>query len=253
MYKVKMLTAVMIVAVAVLVSAAETSKNLSIVIATDPTNPPMQMLDSGKQIVGFDVDVMNAAAIAGGFKVKFVSVEWDAIFSGLLLDKYDAIMSSVTITSERLKTMDFTVPYLVRGQVLLVRTNAKPISALKDLSGKVVGVLSGSTSETELSKVAKVNGITYKTYRDLTPMFADLVESRIDAFFCDDYYAAGAIKSQDAKYKNKMKIAGPALTQEDYGVVVKKGNSKILHALNVGLKKVLGSEEYASIKRKWLK
>jgi polar amino acid transport system substrate-binding protein len=253
MKQVVMLIVVLLTVTVGWVSWAETNKTVTIVVATDPTNPPMQMLDSAKQITGFDIEVMNAAAKAGGFKARFISVEWDSIFSGLLLDKYDAIMSSVTITSERLKTMDFSVPYLVVGQVMLVRTDAKPIGTFKDLSGKVVGVLSGSTSETELNKSAKANGVTIKKYGDLIPMFAELVEKKIDAFFCDDYYAAGAVQSQDPKYKNKIKIAGPALTQEDFGIVVKKGNSKVLQTLNIGLKKVLQSEEYVSIKKKWLK
>jgi polar amino acid transport system substrate-binding protein len=233
--------------------AADTKSNLAIVVATDPTNPPMQTLDSSRQIVGFDIDVMNAAAKGSGFEAKFISVEWDTIFSGLLVDKYDAIMSSLTITSERMKTMDFSVPYLVVGQVLVIRSGAKRVSSFTDLAGKVVGVLSGSASETELSKAAKTNRISIKTYSDLSPMFPDLVNSRIDAFFCDDYYASEAILSQDPMYKGKMKIAGPALVQESFGVAVRKGNGKVLDAINLGLKKILASEECVVIKKKWLK
>ena len=55
------------------------------------------------------------------------------------------------------------------------------------------------------------------------------------------------------RYKNRMKIAGPALTRVDYGVAVRKGNRKVLDVLNAELKKVVGSGECAAIKRKWIK
>ena len=235
------------------VASASMAESDVVVIATDPTNPPMQMLDSTKKIVGFDIDIMNEAAKAGGFKANFIPIVWDDIFSGLLQGNYDAIMSSVTITSERKQTMDFTVPYLVVGQVLLVRSNEKPVGSFEDLSRRVVGVLSGSASETELNKVSQSNSISVERYSDLSPMFADLVGGKIDAFFCDDYYASAAVKSTDPKYKDRMKIAGPALTYEYFGIAVKKGNVKVLNMLNAGLRKVLASEEYSAILERWLK
>ena len=69
-----------------------------ITIASDATFPPMEMVDTNKNIVGFDIDLMNAAAKAGGFVVEFKNTAWDGIFAGLDNGKYDAVMSSVTIT-----------------------------------------------------------------------------------------------------------------------------------------------------------
>ena len=66
---------------------------------------------------------MNAAAKAGGFTVEFKNTAWDGIFAGLDNGKYDAVMSSVTITDERKKTMDFSTPYINAGQILTVRAD----------------------------------------------------------------------------------------------------------------------------------
>lgn len=242
------LLCVLLVFVSSLLAAGPT-----ILFGTDATNPPMETLDSAQNFQGFDIDVVNAAGRIGGFQPKFVSVEWDEIFAGVMAGKYDAVLSSVTITSDRLKSMDFTVPYLLVGQVVIVRSSAKPVNAFADLSGKIVGVLSGSASETELRKAAPANKITPRKYDDLSPMFVDLVGGQIDGFFCDDYYAAGAVKSKDPMYKDKIKVAGPALLQEKYGIAVKKGNKKVLDLLNSALGKLMASAEYATIKAKWLK
>ena len=83
---------------------------MNIVVATDATWPPMEMVDENKEIVGFDIDLMKAAAEAGGFTVEFQNTAWDGIWAGLAAGEYDAIMSSVTITEERKKTMDFPFP-----------------------------------------------------------------------------------------------------------------------------------------------
>ena len=110
-----------------------------IIIASDATFPPMEMVDENKAIVGFDVDLMNAAAKAGGFAVEFKNTAWDGIFAGLDAGKYDAVMSSVTITDDRKKTMDFSVPYINAGQVVVVKSEVNNVTVLADLKGKTVG------------------------------------------------------------------------------------------------------------------
>ena len=101
-----------------------------IVIATDATWPPMEMVDESKEIVGFDIDLMKAAAKAGGFEVEFQNTAWDGIFAGLEAGEYDAVMSSVTITDERKQTMDFSVPYINAGQILVVRKASSGVTTL---------------------------------------------------------------------------------------------------------------------------
>lgn len=83
--------------------AKEGAKGKKIVIATDATWPPMEYIDANKNIVGFDIDMLNAAAKEGGFEVEFKNQAWEGIFAGLAAGKYDAIVSSVTITDERKK------------------------------------------------------------------------------------------------------------------------------------------------------
>ncbi len=227
-------------------------ESLKIVIATDATWPPMEIVDeTTKEIVGFDIDVMNAAAKAGGFAVEFKNTAWDGIFAGLEAGKYDAVMSSVTITDERKKTMDFSVPYVNAGQIIVVKSDVSGVEKLTDLSGKIAAAQIGTTGAFEIDKV-KDSGVKGKTYDEIGLAFEDLANGRISAVVCDTPVAA-QYALQNPSYKGKLKIVGQPFTEEFYGVAVKKGNSKVLDKLNAGLKKVLGTSEYTAIEKKWLK
>jgi polar amino acid transport system substrate-binding protein len=221
----------------------------NIVIATDATWPPMEMVNESKQIVGFDVDLMKAAAEAGGFTVEFKNTAWDGIFAGLEAGEYDAVMSSVTITDERKQTMDFSVRYINAGQILVVRKELQGVDKLDQLKGKGVGAQIGTTGSFEIEKVP---GVTLKTYDEIGLAFEDLVNGRIEAVVCDTPVAA-QFALQNENYKGKLKIVGKPFTDEYYGVAVKKGNAKTLELINKGLNKVLNTATYNKIYAAWLK
>jgi polar amino acid transport system substrate-binding protein len=229
--------------------AACAKKTSKIVIATDATWPPMEMVDESKNIVGYDIDLMNAAAKAGGFEVEFKNTAWDGIFAGLEGGKYDAVMSSVTITDERKQTMDFSVPYINAGQILVVKTAVSGVEKLADLAGKTVAAQIGTTGAFEIDKVKDVKK---KEYDEIGLAFADLANGRVDAVVCDTPVAAQYALQND-EYKGTLKIVGQPFTDEYYGVAVKKGNKKILDTLNKGLKKVLDAGENKTIEAKWLR
>jgi polar amino acid transport system substrate-binding protein len=220
-----------------------------IVIATDATWPPMEMVNESKEIVGFDIDLMKAAAAAGGFTVEFKNTAWDGIFAGLEAGEYDAVMSSVTITDERKQTMDFSVPYINAGQILVVRKESTGVDKLDQLVGKSVGAQIGTTGSFEIEKV---KGVNLKTYDEIGLAFEDLINGRIDAVVCDTPVAA-QFALQNENYKGKLKIVGKPFTEEYYGVAVKKGNSKVLDLVNKGLNKVLKTATYDKIYAAWLK
>jgi polar amino acid transport system substrate-binding protein len=235
------------------VGSCAKKQSMKIVIATDATWPPMEIVDeSTKEIVGFDIDVMNAAAKAGGFTVEFKNTAWDGIFAGLEAGKYDAVMSSVTITDERKKTMDFSVPYINAGQILVVRSDTSGVEKLTDLSGKIVAAQIGTTGAFEIDKVKASANITEKTYDEIGLAFEDLANGRVSAVVCDTPVAA-QYALQNPNYKGKLKIVGQPFTEEYYGVAVKKGNTKVLDVINAGLKKILDTDQYKAIEKKWLK
>ncbi len=230
-------------------AAGKAESSNKIVIATDATWPPMEMVDQNKNIVGFDIDLMNAAAKAGGFQVQFENTAWDGIFTGLDAGKYDAVMSSVTITDVRKETMDFSVPYINAGQVLVVPNATSGVETLANLVGKAVGAQIGTTGAMEIDKVS---GVNKKEYDEIGLAFADLAAGRIDGIVCDTPVAAD-YALQAADYKGKFKIVGKPFTEEVYGVAVKKGNTKVLDLINKGLQKVIDNGTEKTLEDKWLR
>jgi polar amino acid transport system substrate-binding protein len=249
MRKMVVIIAMLLAVGLLLVAGCKKQEPDKIVIATDATWPPMEMVNESKEIVGFDIDLMNAAAKEGKFTVEFRNTAWDGIFAGLEAGEYDAVMSSVTITDERKQTMDFSVPYINAGQILVVRQELSGVDQLEQLRGKNVGVQIGTTGA---FAVEKAPGVTLKTYDEIGLAFEDLANGRVEAVVCDTPVAA-QFALQNENYKGKLKIVGQPFTDEYYGVAVKKGNSKVLEVINKGLEKVLNTDTYAQIEAKWLR
>jgi polar amino acid transport system substrate-binding protein len=221
----------------------------TVVVATDATWPPMEMLDANKNIIGFEIDFMKAVAKEGGFKVEFKNTAWDGIFGGLEIGKYDAIISSVTITDERKKKYDFSVPYINAGQLLVAPKTLKGVKSLADLKGKKVGAQIGTTGAME---VQKVKGVELKNYDEIGLAFEDMAAGRIDGVVCDTPVAAD-YALQRAEYKAKFMIVGEPFTKEQYGVVVKKGNKELLALIDKGIKAVQKKGINKELEKKWLR
>jgi polar amino acid transport system substrate-binding protein len=220
-----------------------------IVFASDATFPPMEFVDSSKQIEGFDIDMIRAVAQAAGFEAVIKNTAWDGIFAGLSAGDYDAVLSSVTITDERKRVMDFSAPYVNAGQVIIAPKAAKGISKPADLAGKKVGVQIGTTGDLAVAKIAKA---AKKTYDEIGLAVEDLSIGRLDAVVVDSPIAANYVL-QNEKYKAKLQIVGAPFTAEYYGIAVKKGDAKALDLINKGLAAIEKDGTMAKLKAKWLK
>jgi polar amino acid transport system substrate-binding protein len=220
----------------------------TVTVATDATWPPMEMVDANKQIVGFDIDFMNAVAKEAGFQVVFKNTAWDGIFAGVEAGQYDAIISSVTITDERKAKYDFSAPYINAGQVLIVPKTEKA-NKLSDLKGKKVGAQIGTTGAMAVKKNA---GVELKTYDEVGLAFEDMAAGRVSGVVCDEPTAI-IYALQKKEYNTKFKIVGKPFTKEAYGIVVKKGNTELLAQINKGIAAVKKKKIDEQLRKKWLK
>ncbi|OPL13308.1 MAG: amino acid ABC transporter substrate-binding protein [delta proteobacterium MLS_D] len=221
----------------------------SITVATDATWPPMEMVDENKNIVGFDIDFFTAVAKEAGLDVQFKNTAWDGIFAGIAAGKYDAIISSVTITEERRETMDFSLPYINAGQVLIVPREVDDVTVLDDLKGKRVGAQIGTTGAFE---VTKTDGVELRSYDEIGLAFEDMAAGRIHAVVCDTPVAANYALQRD-EYRDKFKIVGEPFTDEYYGIVVRKGNQALLDLINKGIKAVQEKGIDKELEDTWLR
>ncbi|TVR35239.1 MAG: basic amino acid ABC transporter substrate-binding protein [Spirochaetaceae bacterium] len=221
----------------------------TIVVATDATWPPMEYIDENRELVGFDIDLMRMIAEEGGFEVEFQNTAWDGIFAGLGTREYDAVISSVTITEDRKQTMDFSIPYINAGQVLIVRQDQSGVTTLSDLRGREVGAQIGTTGAFE---VRDADGVELRTYDELGLAVEDLANGRIDGVVADTPIAADFVL-QNENYRGRLQIVGEPFTEEYYGIAVRKGNSAVLDRINAGLQAVIDSGRIAELEEKWLR
>jgi polar amino acid transport system substrate-binding protein len=228
----------------------EESGVTTITVATDATWPPMEFINEDQELVGFDIDLMNAVAEAGGFEVEFQNTAWDGIFAGLANQDYDAVISSVTITEDRMRTMDFSIPYINAGQVLIVRQDAPAgWQTLEDLVGESVGAQIGTTGAIQISET---DGVELRTYDELGLAIEDLAQGRIAGVVADTPIAADFVL-QNENYSPVLQIVGDAFTEEFYGVAVRKGNQEVLDMINAGLEQVLNDGTVEELEDTWLR
>jgi polar amino acid transport system substrate-binding protein len=240
---------VAILVLGIILTACGPAKPKKVVIATDASFPPMEFVDANKQIVGFDIDMMNAIAKAKSLQVEYKNTAWDGIFAGLESGDYDAILSSVTITDERKGKYDFSDPYINAGQAVVVRADEAGIQSDKDLPSKKVGAQIGTTGAIA---VRAISGTTLKEYDTIDLALLDLVNKNLDAVVVDTPVAANYALASD-EFKGKLKIVGKPFTDEYYGLVVRKGQMKeLLQAFNDGLKKIKADGTYDKVYAQWI-
>jgi polar amino acid transport system substrate-binding protein len=238
----------LILASLVLASCSSSGNNSSakIIIATDATWPPFEYVDEQtKALVGFDMDIMKAIAAKQNLNIEFKNVAWDPLLAGMAQGTYDCAISSITITEERKKSMLFSDPYFAAGQIVVVRSDNTDIKGKDNLNGQV-GVQLGTTGDIE---VQKIKTATTKPYDDIGLAFQDLLNGQIKAVVCDNPVAVLYV----GKNAGKLKLAGNAFTDENYGIAVAKAKTDLLTKINAGLKAIKAEGVIEKASATWLK
>ncbi len=215
----------------------------TIEIATEGAFAPFNYF-KGKDLTGFEVDVANAVAKELGLKVSWKTYGFDSLLIGLNQNKYDVVIASHGITSERAKAVEFTDPHYCTGGIIVTKAGG-PLTA-KDLAGKTIAVQVGTTYFTALQKVPGVKNI--KTYPKDTDSFQNLMSGRVDALVTDRFIAKESIQVHAKKLKL---LTGELLFSESVAMAVAKGNKDLVSKLNEGLKKILANGVYKTISEKY--
>ncbi|QGU95609.1 transporter substrate-binding domain-containing protein [Clostridium bovifaecis] len=165
-------------------SLSRVKESGKLVIGLDDAYPPMEFRDEKNNIVGFDIDLANEIAKKLGVKLDIVTTEFNGILLALQSKKFDMIMSGLSITDERKKSIGFSEPYVMGGQVIAVKSGNDSIKTLADLKGKTIGCQLGSTgqkaAESNLKDIKEL-----KKYGKITEAFSELAIGRVDAVIMD--------------------------------------------------------------------
>ncbi|WP_102348442.1 ABC transporter substrate-binding protein [Bacillus sp. Marseille-P3661] len=224
---------------------AQIKEKGEITIAIDDTFPPMNFRNDKNELTGFDVELAKAVAKELGVEAKFIPTAWDGILPGLDASRYDIIMSTMNVTEERKQMVDF-VEYVNLGQIVAVQSgNPLNIKSIEDLTGKVVGVQIGSTSEAAAKEIEGIKEM--KTYNAYTDVFNDMGLGRLDAVVVADVVG---------RYYQNLKpgvfdIAGESFHKLPVGIAVRKDDNELEKALTEAVAKVKENGEFARISNEW--
>lgn len=222
-------------------------------VAIDPTYQPFTFKTADGKPTGFDVDI--AEALCKEIKRKCVYVEqvWDGMIPGLQAKKYDVIISSMSITEERLQAVDFTDKYYNTPSRIVVKTGT-PFTDAASLKGKKIGVLKGSTQEKYAMGELKTAGVNVVPYEAQDQVYLDIKSGRLDGTVADRVEVTGGFlsKPEGAGYG----FVGPVLAEAKYfgtgaGVALRKGETALKDELNAAIKAIRSNGVYETVSKKY--
>ena len=219
-----------------------------IIVGVKTDVKPFGFIDGSGSITGFDVDIAREIArdiFHDPEKVKLVPVNDNDRLYLLNLSKLDMVIATVTITQTRMMSVDFSTPYYLTGQTLLVKTGS-PVRSLADLSEKNVGVIFGSTSEQTIKfllPTAKVLG--YKSYGDA---YRALKSGQVLAIIADD-----AILRNYSLSDSGVTILPKKYSKDFYGIAFRKTDESksLLNAVNNVISDMDKQGKLNQLRNKW--
>ncbi|BDH62910.1 basic amino acid ABC transporter substrate-binding protein [Lysinibacillus sp. PLM2] len=224
--------------------AEEPAETKELLVGTDAAYAPFESMDDNGNIVGIDVDIVNALAEELGVKAEIQHVGWEPLFTQVTNGQVDFGISAITITEERQETFDFTEPYYEATQLIITKEDSG-ITSLQDLKDKKIGVqinTTGHYAAQDLQGQASTNILTYET----TPIaIQQMINGTVDAVIGDNAVLIEFIKTNPDS--NLITIEDDSFESEYYGLMVKKGNTELLDLLNEGIQKLKESGKLAEI------
>ncbi|MDR1148949.1 MAG: ABC transporter substrate-binding protein [Spirochaetaceae bacterium] len=196
--------------------------------------PPFEYYDTdGKTPMGFDVSLGKALADKLGLTVKFVDTAWDGIFAGVATNKYDCIISAVTITGERRQVYNFTQPYIGNAQsIVMLKNSPNKVQKPEDLGGLRVTYQAETVSDVYVAKLIESGiKITVFEYDKVMNCFDELKLGRVDAIMCDSLVSVDYVGAPDSVFTTVWQ----GVSDEQFGVCLRKGNDNLTIALDMAL------------------
>lgn len=211
----------------------------------DANFPPFAYVDKSGEPSGFDVDAAEWIAEEMGFEVTHKPIAWDGIIPALKSEKIDFIASGMSITKERKKQVDFTIPYWEVKKVLVTRQGSD-LSVEEIMSGKRLGVQRGTTSAEWLKTHQDEHGYTLRYYDSAPMAVGDVVNGRIQAAAMDMAPAKDAVKEKPVTILGTF-----GMEPEAFGYAVRKGDEELLQTLNEGLRRLMKDPYWDELVQKY--
>ncbi|MEX0971363.1 MAG: transporter substrate-binding domain-containing protein [Paracoccaceae bacterium] len=242
------IVAVGLTAAGLSVAAADELESLKeagvIRIAMSGAYPPFNFVNDQNEVVGFDAAIGAEIARRMGLEAEIVTTAWDGIIGGLLANKYDAIVGSMTITAERDEVVDFVGPYYSDSRAIFSNPGSG-INSLEDLEGMRVGLTLGETHE----DWARERGYSINTYKGLPELLLELENGRVDAIVND---SIAAILAMTAKGQEFEMFADPTTEPFGAGIAIREGNPELAAEMQAALDSMMEDGTYLRLAEEWV-
>ena len=206
---------------AALLAGCGGSNSNTLKMITEASFPPYEFL-RGQDVVGIDVEICRAVATRLGRPFLVETVDFDSVIPAVISGKADLAAAGITVTEDRKKNVDFSIPYVKTGIVVIYKKD-NPFKDVEQLKGKKIGVQSGTTSENFV-----VNELKQEPERSRSPAeaVAGLKAGRCDFVIADIDPAKNCVKGEPDLALSDF------ITSEEYAVAIRKGQPELLAAIN---------------------
>lgn len=202
--------------------ASEESSGGVLIMGTNAEFPPYEYFENN-EIVGIDVDIAKAIAEKLGMELQIENMSFDGIIPAITSGKVDFGAAGMTVTEDRLASVDFTDTYANSNQVAIVQ-NESEIAGSEDLKGKILGVQLGTTGD---GLATEMEDATVERYSKGMEAVMSLTQGKIDAVVIDQATAEAFVKNTEG-----IKILEEKLSEEEYAIALKKGNTELTEKMN---------------------
>lgn len=201
-----------------------------LVMVTEAGFAPYEYYEGG-EIVGVDIDIANEIAKELGKKLVVKDIAFDSIVNEVKSGKADFAAAGISYSEERAKEVDFSINYATSKQVVIVNENSD-IKDPSEISNKKIAVQLGSIADTYVTK--EYQDATITRQKKYLAAIQDLKTGKVDCVVMDELPAKEILKENSG-----LKILDKELTQDKYGMIVKKGNKELLDSINKVLNRLI--------------
>lgn len=215
-----------------------------LVMGTNAAFPPYEFVDDNNKIVGIDPEVAALIAEKLGMELEIKDMEFDSLIPAVSGGSIDIAMAGMTVTEERLLSVDFSDTYAKGIQVIIVKEGSD-IASPADLAGKMIGVQSGTTGDIYCTDDFGQENV--KQFSNGSLAVAALANGQVDCVVIDNEPAKNFVAANTG-----LKILETTYADEDYAIAVKKGNTELLEKINKALNELKADGSFDKVVDKYI-
>jgi len=212
--------------------------------AADPnSNAPYAFYSKGKDLIGFECEIIDAVANRLRRRARFVQNDWNGLIPGLQRGLYDCVIAGIEITPDKAEQVTFSVPYYFTFEQFVGRRGAPAIDSLEELHDRKIGTLDQTAA---LRMLEETPGVIVKTYDQELSAYEDIANGRLFGVLLDypiaKYYAGP---------NPALELNGPPFGQVAYGIAINKNNTQLKSEIDSALGDIIRSGDLRNILSRW--